>query len=81
MKVIEILKLGRIFLDLLQKSCVRMDDLRFVAMYDEYCGIVGKGGKTSYAVAYLSEKYHVSERKVYYLIRKFGADCKIDADD
>lgn len=80
MKVIEILKLGGTFLNLLHDSCVRMDDLRFVPLYDEYCRIVRSGGKTTYAVAYLSEKYNVSERKVYYLIRKFGSDCKIGAE-
>lgn len=80
MKVIEILKLGRTFLDLLHESCVKMDDLKYVPLYDEYCRIVKNGGKTTYAVAYLSEKYNISERKVYYIVKKFGSDCIIGAE-
>lgn len=79
MKVIEIMKLGRIFLELLQESCIKIDDLRFVSLYDEYSDIVNNGGKTSYAVAMLSDKYKISERKVYYIIKKFSKDCNIGA--
>lgn len=75
MKVIEILKLGWNFLDLLQKSCVRLSDLQFVSLYDEYKCIVSRGGKSTYAAAYLSKKYGISERKVYYIIKKFDEEC------
>ena len=79
MKVIEILKLGQFFLETLQKSCVKMEDVRFIGLFDEYTEIIKDGGKVSYAVYLLAEKYGISERKVYYLLRKFGADCKIGA--
>ena len=79
MKNIEILKIGRNILDLLQQSCIRMDDVRYISLYDEYSSIMKKGVKKSYAVALLSEKYGISERKVYYLLKKFNADCKVDA--
>ena len=32
--------------------------------------------RISYAVAVLSEKYSVSERKVYDLVKRFQSDCK-----
>ena len=35
-----------------------------------------KHEKVSYAVAVLSEKYSVSERKVYALVKRFQSDCK-----
>lgn len=79
MKVIELLKIGRETLKTLQESCVKMDDYRFIPLYDEYVKIVGGGGKTSFAVALLAEKYAISERKVYYLINRFNSDCKIGA--
>lgn len=33
------------------------------------------GGKVSYIVAVLAERYGVSERKVYGLLKRFGSDC------
>lgn len=76
MKVIEILELSTIFLKLLQNSCVKMGDYKYIPLYHEYMNIVGSGGKSTYAIAMLSEKYCISERQVYYLVKKFSADCK-----
>jgi hypothetical protein len=79
MKVIEILKLGREMMKVLQESCIKMEDYRYIEMYEEYKDIVACGGKTSYAVSVLSERYGISERKVYYLLRKLSKDCTIGA--
>lgn len=79
MKVIEILKLGREMLKTLHESCVRMEDCKYIELYEQYAAIVESGEKSSYAVAVLAEKYGISERKVYYLIRRFSKDCKIGA--
>ena len=38
--------------------------------------MLDQGEKVSYAVAVLSEKYLVSERKVYALVKRFQSDCK-----
>ena len=80
MKVIEILKICENFIKILQDECINVDDARYVPLYEEYRSIISKGGKTTYAVAKLSSKYNISERKVYYLIRNFDKDCKIIAD-
>ena len=56
-----------------------MSDVRFIALYDEYRDIVGKGGKATYAATLLAEKYGISERQVFYIIKKFGMDCNIGA--
>ncbi len=79
MKVVEILKLGSEILKVLQESCIKVDDYKYVEMYEEYKEIVECGGKSSYAVAVLAEKYGISERKVYYLLQKLSKDCKIGA--
>lgn len=73
------LKLSRYSLELLQKSCVNVKDCRFIDLYDDYESMVCSGEKISYAVTVLSERYGISERQVYYVIRKFSADCKIVA--
>jgi AmiR/NasT family two-component response regulator len=79
MKVIEVLKLGKEMMKVLQESCIKMEDYRYIEMYEKYKDIVARGGKTSYAVAVLSERYGISERKVYYLLRKLSKDCTIGA--
>lgn len=79
MKVVEVLKLGKEMLKTLQESCIKIDDYKYIEMYEEYKRIIGSGGKTSYAVTILSERYGISERKVYYLINRLSKDCKIGA--
>lgn len=75
MKIVELLKLGQNWLDLLQNACISIKDCRFIAMYEEYEKMVSQGEKTTFAVTVLSRKYGISERKVYYLLKKFGQDC------
>ena len=79
MKVVEVLKLGKEMLKTLQESCIKIGDYKYVEMYEEYKSIIDSGGKTSYAVTILSERYGISERKVYYLIRRLSKDCTIVA--
>ncbi|MBQ7539774.1 MAG: hypothetical protein IJT13_01465 [Bacteroidaceae bacterium] len=79
MKVIEILKISRETLKVLQDSCVKVEDCKYIELYEQYNKIVREGGKSSYAVAVLSERFGISERKVYYLLSKFSKDWKIDA--
>ena len=79
MKVIEILKLGQNFIETLQKACVKLDDVRFIELYDEYSSMISEGNKKSYAVMALSEKYGISERQVYYILKRFDTDCRICA--
>ena len=76
MKVIEIMKLGRNFLEMLQKSCIKIDDLKYIEMYDEYERMVAFGEKISYAATTLAKKYKISERQFYYIIKRFSDDCK-----
>ena len=56
MKVVEILKIGQNLIETLQKSCVKLDDVRFIGLYDEYCKLIEEGNKKSYAVMALAEK-------------------------
>ena len=37
------------------------------------------GEKVTYIVTVLSERYHVSERKVYSLVKRFGQHCTLGA--
>lgn len=65
MKVIEILNFNRELLKRLQASGIRLEDARYIDLYSDYTRLLDQGEKVSYVVAVLSEKYSVSERKVY----------------
>lgn len=64
MKVIEILNFNRELLKRLQAAGIRLEDARYIDLYADYTRLLDQGEKVSYAVAVLSEKYSVSERKV-----------------
>lgn len=76
MKVIEILKFNRELLKRLQEAGIRLEDTRYIDLYSDYMCLLNQGEKVSYVVALLSEKYSVSERKVYALLKRFQSDCK-----
>lgn len=79
MKVYEVMRLNEKTLEILQKSCIRIDDVRYMQMYTDYERMKAAGGKMSYIISALVESYHVSERQVYYVVKKFSQDCTICA--
>ncbi len=58
---------------------VRLDDTRYIDLFVDFNNMVGAGDKVSYAVAVLADRYGISERKVYSLLRHFRNDCSPDA--
>lgn len=79
MTVFEILKFNREMLERLGRMGVRLDDTRYIDLFSEFCDMANSGDKVSYAVAVLADRYGVSERKVYSLLRHFRTDCSHDA--
>ena len=79
MKVIEIIKMGQKILEMMQKSCIKVNDVGYIGIYDDYERMRKEGNKKGYIVAVLAERYGISERKVYYLLKFFERDCKIGA--
>lgn len=77
MKVIEILNLNKELLKNFQKAGIRMDDVQYIDLFNEYRTLCAQGEKVSYIVAILATKYSVIERKVYDLIRRFKSDCNL----
>lgn len=75
MKVFELVALNRELLERMCAAGVRMEDVRYVGLYMDYVRMKGAGGKVSYIVAVLAERYGVSERKVYSILKRFGNDC------
>ncbi len=79
MKVIEILNFNRELLKRFQVAGIRLEDVSYIDLYADYTRLLNQGEKVSYVVAMLSEKYSVSERKVYALVKRFQSDCKMTA--
>ena len=79
MKVIEILNLNKELLKKFQNAGIRMEDVEYIDLFNEYLALVTQGEKVSYIVATLADKYTISERKVYDLIRRFKSDCNLSA--
>lgn len=44
-------------------------------MYDEYVSLCDQKFKISYIAAVLSEKYEISERQFFYIIKRLSKDC------
>lgn len=76
MTIFEILNFNRELLSKLRQSGIRLEDADYIDLFAEYKNMLSDGNKVSYAVAVLADKYDVSERKVYSLIKHFQNDCK-----
>lgn len=76
MKIIEILNFNRELLKRLQTAGIRLEDAQYIDMYADYENMLAHGEKVSYAVAVLADRYAISKRKVYSLIKRFQGDCK-----
>ena len=79
MTLFEILNFNKELIDRLVLVGIKPDDCRYVALYADYINMRSKGEKVTYIVSYLSERYKVSERKVYNIIKKFGTNCSAGA--
>lgn len=79
MTIFEILKFNRELLDRLRKAGIRFEDADYIDLFVDFNDMAGKGDKVSYAVAVLADKYNISERKVYSLIKHFQNDCNAGA--
>ena len=79
MTIYEALKFNREVLEKLRKAGVRLDDCAYLDLYSDYEAMRLMGEKVSYIVAVLADRYGVSERKVFYLIKHFQSECKSGA--
>ncbi|MBO4955034.1 MAG: helix-turn-helix domain-containing protein [Muribaculaceae bacterium] len=44
-------------------------------MFRDYLDMAARGEKKTYSVAVLADRYAVSERTVYNVVKRFSADC------
>ena len=75
MIIFDALFFNRELLELLAALGVRPEDCKYIDLYAEYVRMRRNGEKVTYVVTFLSEKYNVSVRKVYSLLKKFSREC------
>ena len=74
MTIYEILSFNKELLQRLFNAGIRTSDCLYVDLFDDYTRMRAEGEKTTYIVAVLSDKYALSERKVYDIIRYLSSD-------
>lgn len=79
MTVFEILNFNRELIGRLALIGFKPEDCRYIDLYSEYDRMRRDGDKVTYIVSVLSDKYNISERKVYDIIKYFKKDCTVRA--
>lgn len=79
MKIIDVLKFDRELIKRLRIVGIRLEDEQFVDLYTDYTVMRQGGEKVSYIVAVLADRYVISERTVYSLIKRFSSECNLFA--
>lgn len=75
MTIFKILKFNRELLNRLRQSGIRLEDADYIDLFADFNRMVAEGNKVTYIVAHLASRFHISERKVYSLVKHFQSDC------
>jgi hypothetical protein len=75
MTIFEILSFNKELLQKINAIGFKTEDCRFIDLYSEYEQMRNNGDKTTWIVAVLADKYKVSVRKVYTIVKTFKKDC------
>mgnify|MGYP001122881044 CR=1 FL=1 len=76
MTVYEALKLYGAVIEKLEKAGVRLCDHKYLALFEDFRQAEQRGDNIGCAVTCLAERYGVSERTVYDVVRQMQSDCK-----
>ena len=76
MTVFDILNLYQTPFRWMLKSGIHIEDVNYIDLYKDYSRMIAHGDKVTYVVAVLADKYQVSERKVYTLLKRLSHDCE-----
>jgi len=79
MTVFEILNFNRELINRLTQIGFKPEDCRYIDLYSDFEAMRDNGYKVTYIVSFLADKYDVSERKVYDVIKRFGKHCTVGA--
>lgn len=77
MKIFEVLTFNRELLARLSATGIKPEDYRYLDLYNDFKEMVERGEKVSYVVIVLSNKYAISERQVYKIVKRLGATATL----
>lgn len=66
----EVVRFSKELMQKLQECDVKLDDWRYVGMLDDYRDMKSEGVKCTAIVAILAERYGLSERQVYNVLKR-----------
>lgn len=69
MKLIELVSFNKELLQRLQKAGVKIDDWKYCDLYLDYTQMIAEGTKRTAIILILAQRYNLSERQVYNIIR------------
>lgn len=73
----EIIKLNEQLFRLLNDNGIDTKDLNYLPMVEEFRKMKSKKHKVNYIVVYLSNKYGITERGIYKIVKRFGERVKV----
>lgn len=79
MTYFETLNFNREPITRLVQNGFKPEDCRYIDLYSEFEAMRDNGYKVTYIVSLLADRYTVSERKIYDVIKRFGKHCTIGA--
>lgn len=73
----EIIKINQHLFQILNNNGIDTKDLQYLQMVEEYKQLKSKKHKVNYIVCFLSEKYGITERGIYKIVKRFGERIKV----
>ena len=71
------MKINRKSLELMSDLDLKINDCRYLNLYDDYISMRSRGEKISYIIAHLAERYQTSESSVKRLVKRMSEEVKI----
>lgn len=73
----EIIKMNEQLFRLLNDNGIDPKDLNYLPMVEAFRKMKSKKHKVNYIVAYLSNKYGITERGIYKIVKRFNGRIKV----
>ena len=74
MKVVDLVKISKEAMKMMSNSGIKTEDWRHIEMYEEYEDMRKNGEKFRYIIAYLAEKYKMSESTIKRVVKRLSRE-------
>lgn len=77
MKIVELIKISTESLKMMSKHDIKLNDWKHVEMFEEYLDMRSRCEKFRYIMAYLAEKYRMSESSVKRIVKRLSREVML----